>query len=94
MRIESSKAEAKTAIALAALNSQLEDDDRNELSLAESLAKRERWREECLLRRREQLIAISFPWWIYLRNPFWLLRFEVRRFKFLITHFYFDNFII
>jgi hypothetical protein len=77
MATDQSEAEAQTALGLARLNSQLEVDLENGLSFDESLAK---WRVGEKIRvHRKQLFEVALPWWLYVRNPYWVARFEVRR---------------
>ena len=78
MVTDQSKAEAQTALGLARLNSQLQVDQENGLSLDESLAKRKVGEIQA---RRKELFGIALPWWLYVRNPYWVVRFEVQRIR-------------
>lgn len=66
-------------LGLARLHAQFEIDRENGLSRDESLAKRKAvQRIEAL---RKELIGITLPWWLYMRNPYWVGRFEVQRIR-------------
>lgn len=79
MVTDQSKAEAQTALGLARLHSQLEVDRENGLSLDESLAK---WKPyQKIEARRKELFEIALPWWLCVRNPYWVVRFELERAK-------------
>ena len=77
MANDQSTAEAQTVLSLARLHSQFEVDQENGLSRDESLAK---WKVgEKIRAHRKQLFEVALPWWLYVRNPYWVVRFEVQR---------------